>query len=39
MGVENIGFRFYIVWAVTNAWFVVMIYLFYPETAGRTLEE
>lgn len=31
--------KFYIIWTVFNASFVPIVYLFYPETAGRTLED
>ncbi|KAL3464951.1 general substrate transporter [Aspergillus heterothallicus] len=39
IGVQNLGWRFYIVWIVLNAAMVPTIYFFYPETAGRTLED
>ncbi|KAL2857997.1 general substrate transporter [Aspergillus pseudoustus] len=39
IGVQNLGWRFYIVWVVLNAAMVPIIYFFYPETAGRTLED
>ncbi|KAL3479971.1 general substrate transporter [Aspergillus californicus] len=39
IGVQNLGWRFYIVWSVTNAAMVPIIYFFYPETGGRTLED
>lgn len=39
VGVQNLQYRFYIIWAVMNAAFVVMNYLFMVETAGHTLEE
>ncbi|KAJ5273083.1 hypothetical protein N7478_008208 [Penicillium angulare] len=39
IGIQNLGWRFYIVWAVLNAAMVPTIYVFYPETAGRTLED
>ncbi|KAL4761095.1 uncharacterized protein BDW70DRAFT_159964 [Aspergillus foveolatus] len=38
IGIENIGWKFWIVWAVFNAAFIPVIYLFYPETSNRTLE-
>jgi len=31
--------KFYIVWTVLNASFIPLMYLFYPETAGRSLED
>lgn len=39
LGVQNLGWRFYIIWTITNAAIVPTIYLFYPETADRTLED
>lgn len=39
IAVTNIGFYYYIVFAVVCAASVPIVYLFYPETAGRTLEE
>lgn len=36
---NNIGYRYFIVYAVVNAVCVAVVYFFYPETAGRTLEE
>ncbi|KAL4817487.1 general substrate transporter [Aspergillus spinulosporus] len=39
IGIQNLGWRFYIIWVVLNAAMVPTIYLFYPETAGRTLED
>lgn len=38
-GIENLGYKFWIVWAVICASFVPIIYLFYPETANRSLED
>ncbi|KAF2204556.1 sugar transporter [Delitschia confertaspora ATCC 74209] len=38
-GVQNLGWRFYIIWTVFNAAFLPVIYLFYPETSARTLED
>ncbi|KAK5231859.1 hypothetical protein LTR47_006992 [Exophiala xenobiotica] len=37
--VTNIGFYYYIVFAVVCAASIPIVYFFYPETAGRTLEE
>ena len=37
--IQNLGFRLYIIWALLNAVFVPVTWLFYPETAGRSLEE
>ncbi|KJA15910.1 hypothetical protein HYPSUDRAFT_207495 [Hypholoma sublateritium FD-334 SS-4] len=39
IGISTLGWRFYIVWAVLNAIIVPCIYLFYPETANRSLED
>ena len=38
-GIQSLGWQFYIIWTVFNAAFVPTIYLFYPETAGRSLED
>ena len=35
----NIGYRYFIVYAAINASCVPVVYFFYPETAGRSLEE
>lgn len=35
----DIGWRYFIVYAVLNAAWVPVIYFFFPETAGRSLEE
>ncbi|KAJ5627240.1 hypothetical protein N7528_004667, partial [Penicillium herquei] len=39
IAIQNIGWRFWIVFTVFNACFLPVIYLFYPETANRTLED
>lgn len=39
VGFANIGWQYYIVYAVISAFAAVVFYLFYPETRGRTLEE
>lgn len=39
IGIQNLGWQFYIVWTVFNASFVPIVYLLYPETAGRSLED
>ncbi|KAL4891990.1 general substrate transporter [Aspergillus ambiguus] len=39
IGIQNLGWRFYIIWVVLNAAMVPVIYAFYPETAGRSLED
>lgn len=35
----NLGYRTYIIFAVFNAALIPCVYLFFPETKGRTLEE
>ncbi|KAF4636964.1 hypothetical protein G7Y89_g1102 [Cudoniella acicularis] len=39
IGIETLGWRFYIIWTAFNASFVPIVYLFYPETSDRTLED
>ena len=39
IGIDNIGWRFWIVWTIFNAVFMPVIYFLYPETANRTLED
>ncbi|KAL4922300.1 general substrate transporter [Aspergillus aurantiobrunneus] len=39
IGIQNLGWRFYIIWVGLNAVMVPTMYFFYPETAGRTLED
>ncbi|KAI8302256.1 hypothetical protein K4K59_000594 [Colletotrichum sp. SAR11_240] len=39
IGIQNLGWKFWIVFTVLNAAFLPIIYLFYPETANRTLED
>lgn len=39
LGVENLGWRFYIIWTISNAAIIPVIYLFFPETADRSLED
>ncbi|KAI9759703.1 MAG: hypothetical protein M4579_002180 [Chaenotheca gracillima] len=39
IGIETLDWKFYIIWTVFNASFVPIVYLFYPETAGRRLED
>ncbi|GAA5983564.1 hypothetical protein JCM10908_000337 [Rhodotorula pacifica] len=36
---EKLGWKFYLVWACTNAAFVPITYFFYVETTGQTLED
>lgn len=39
IGIDSIGWRFYIIWTVFNFSFVPIVYYLYPETAGRSLED
>jgi hypothetical protein len=39
IGFQNLGWRFWPIWVGTNALFLPLIYLCYPETASRTLED
>ncbi|KAK7530857.1 general substrate transporter [Phyllosticta citribraziliensis] len=39
VALDSIGWRYYIVFAVIGACIPISIYLFYPETMGRNLEE
>ncbi|KAF7593214.1 hypothetical protein BBP40_011844 [Aspergillus hancockii] len=39
IGIQNIGWRFWIVWTVMNAVSIPIIYYLYPETANRSLED
>lgn len=36
---NNIGWRYFLVYCCLNAAFVPTVYFFFPETAGRSLEE
>ncbi|KAF9560584.1 general substrate transporter [Agrocybe pediades] len=38
-GIANLGWRFYLIWVVFNAVFVPLVWLVYPETANRQLED
>ncbi|KAF2649851.1 general substrate transporter [Lophiostoma macrostomum CBS 122681] len=38
-GINNLGWKFWIIWAVICFAFIPITYLFYPETANRTLED
>lgn len=38
-GFDNIGYRYYIVYAVINFVITLTVYFLFPETNGRTLEE
>ncbi|CAJ0547200.1 Ff.00g018270.m01.CDS01 [Fusarium sp. VM40] len=37
--IQTLGWRFWIVWTVTNTLFLPVIYFFYPETSNRKLED
>lgn len=39
VGIAKLGWHFYVIWTVLNALMVPLIWLFYPETAGRSLED
>lgn len=39
MGFDNIGYRYWIVYAVINAAIVPIVYLFFPETMDLSLEQ
>ncbi|KAJ6181322.1 hypothetical protein N7519_011783 [Penicillium mononematosum] len=39
IGIQSIGWKFWIVWTVSNAVFLPILYFFYPETANRSLED
>ncbi|KAJ6110169.1 hypothetical protein N7486_002404 [Penicillium sp. IBT 16267x] len=39
IGIQNLGWKFYIIWVVLNATIIPTVYLFYPETAGPSLED
>jgi Sugar (and other) transporter len=38
-GIQSLGWQFYVIWTVFNGAFVPIVYLFYPETADRSLED
>ncbi|KAF7329149.1 Hexose carrier protein [Mycena kentingensis (nom. inval.)] len=38
-GIAAMGWKFYLIWMAFNALFVPVIWLFYPETANRHLED
>ncbi|KAG0652492.1 Sugar transporter STL1 [Hyphodiscus hymeniophilus] len=38
-GIANLGWRFWIIWAVICASFIPITFFFYPETANRSLED
>ncbi|KAJ5683382.1 hypothetical protein N7462_006547 [Penicillium macrosclerotiorum] len=41
IGIQNLGWKFWLVWTATNAAFLPILYFFYPETgeANRSLED
>ncbi|KAB8216477.1 general substrate transporter [Aspergillus novoparasiticus] len=39
IGIQNLGWKFYIIWTVFNFSFIPVVYFFYPETANRALED
>ncbi|KAJ7083996.1 general substrate transporter [Mycena belliarum] len=39
IGIASLGWRFYLIWMVFNALFIPVVWLFYPETANRHLED
>jgi len=39
LGIENLGWKFYLVWMSLNIAIVPTVYFFYPETANRHLED
>lgn len=39
IGIQNLGWRFYIIWTLFNGSFIPIVYFLYPETADRTLED
>ncbi|KAI9732885.1 MAG: hypothetical protein M1834_003825 [Cirrosporium novae-zelandiae] len=39
LGIQNLQWRFYIIWTIFNAAFIPIVYFLYPETADRSLED
>jgi hypothetical protein len=39
LGIAKLEAQFYVIWTVFNALMVIIVYVFYPETAGRSLED
>ena len=39
LAIDGLGYKLYLVWAALNASFVPITWLFYPETARRSLED
>ncbi|KAF4973710.1 hypothetical protein FSARC_99 [Fusarium sarcochroum] len=38
VAIENIGYRYYIMYAIISALIPIVVYFFYPETMNRNLE-
>lgn len=39
VGIQNIGWKLYIVFCILNWATILVVYFYYPETAGKTLEQ
>ncbi|KAF0324479.1 hypothetical protein GQ607_008183 [Colletotrichum asianum] len=39
IGIQNLGWRFYLIWVCMQFFSVPILYVFYPETANRRLED
>jgi len=39
IAIEHIAWRYFLIFIITDAIFITVVYLVYPETAGKTLEE
>lgn len=39
IGIQNLGWRFYLIWVFMQFFSVPILYVFYPETANRRLED
>lgn len=38
LGIARLGWQFYTIWTILNGFIMAAVYLFFPETAGRSLE-
>lgn len=38
-GIQNLGWKFYLIWMTFNIMIIPVVYLFYPETSNRHLED